>query len=632
MLKVLLVNPPFSDIGAPYPGIAHLTAYLRHLGYDVDQCDLGLRVFLRLFSQSGVTAIEQAAKSLAPTDDRNGTLVRRFLSVADRYSALTDSVVRFLQGHDEAMARAILSRRLLPEGPRLYPLALKPAVAAWFAAQTPRDQARFLASHFLFDLFDVIKVISPEFGFQQYGQRLLRSRTSFSELDTQLRSEQQTVVDQFIIEETRALVDEIQPDVMGFSCPFPGAIFGTLRTAQEVKRHAPRTTTVLGGGFVNTELRRLSDPRVFDYIDFVLYDDGERPMEVLLEHLGGRRQKEQLFRARYREADRVVWVQGAEADVPFRDRPAPDYRGLPTSSYLSVVEPGLAHQLWADKWNKLIVAHGCYWKRCTFCDTTLDYIGAFAPDSADGVVKRMESVHATTGWTGFHFVDEAAPPALLKAVAMRIRSAGLPFTWWGNVRFDQYFTPEVCRTLADGGCIAVSGGIEVASERVLRLIDKGVDLPQLARVTWALASSGIKVHGYLMYGFPSQTAQETVDSLEIVRQLFAEGCLHSAFWHRFALTEYSPIARNPAAYGIEPVDVPEPREGWFAFNVVKYEETNAAVHRSLGQGLQRAVQAFMLGEGLTTDVRTWLVGDFDAPSIPSDAVRSWIAAGTPQPR
>ena len=53
------------------------------------------------------------------------------------------------------------------------------------------------------------------------------------------------------------------------------------------------------------------------------------------------------------------------------------------------------------------------------------------------------------------------------------------------------------------------------------------------------------VHAYLMYGFPTQTAQETIDSLEVVRQLFEAGVVQSGFWHQFAMTAHSPIGINP---------------------------------------------------------------------------------------
>ena len=66
---------------------------------------------------------------------------------------------------------------------------------------------------------------------------------------------------------------------------------------------------------------------------------------------------------------------------------------------------GLAQyrRLWSDgRWNKLTLAHGCYWKKCNFCDVTLDYIGRYDAASADLLVDRIESIvrdlgHELTG-------------------------------------------------------------------------------------------------------------------------------------------------------------------------------------------------------------------------------------------
>jgi radical SAM superfamily enzyme YgiQ (UPF0313 family) len=125
------------------------------------------------------------------------------------------------------------------------------------------------------------------------------------------------------------------------------------------------------------------------------------------------------------------------------------------------------HRLWSDgRWNKLTVAHGCYWKKCSFCDVTLDYIGRYDAAAADVLVDRIEAMIAETGQTGFHLVDEAAPPAGLRALAERLL-ARRDITWWGNIRFEKTFTPELCQLLARSGCVAVSGGLEVASDRLL---------------------------------------------------------------------------------------------------------------------------------------------------------------------
>jgi hypothetical protein len=264
------------------------------------------------------------------------------------------------------------------------------------------------------------------------------------------------------------------------------------------------------------------------------------------------------------------------------------------------------HRLWSDgRWNKLTVAHGCYWKKCSFCDTSLDYIRRYDSLSADLLVDRIEALVAETGQTGFHLVDEAAPPAGLRALAERLLARNVVITWWGNIRFEKTFTLELAELLAASGCVAVSGGLEVASNRLLKLMQKGVTVEQVARVTRAFSEVGVMVHAYLMYGFPTQTEQETIDSLERVRQLFEAGCIDSGFWHRFAATAHSPIGLEPARFGIKLGRSPAVR---FARNDLAFTDPTGADHDFLGGGLRKAVYNFMHGIGLDADIRTW----FDA--------------------
>jgi len=175
-------------------------------------------------------------------------------------------------------------------------------------------------------------------------------------------------------------------------------------------------------------------------------------------------------------------------------------------------------------------------------------------------------------------------------------------SWWGNIRFEKTFTSELCRLLAEAGCVAVSGGLEVASDRLLDLMKKGVTVEQVARVTRAFTGAGIMVHAYLMYGFPTETVQDTVDALERVRQLFAAGCIQSAYWHRFAATAHSPIGLHPAQYGIT---LRPPRRITFAHNDVEFDDPVGADHDHLGGGLRKALYNYMHGVGLDADVRTW---------------------------
>jgi radical SAM superfamily enzyme YgiQ (UPF0313 family) len=376
---------------------------------------------------------------------------------------------------------------------------------------------------------------------------------------------------------------------------------------------------------VNTELRLLAEPRIFKDIDFITLDDGERPMECLLEHLAGRRGREDLFRTFVKEGDSVRLISSkTEHDVPFRDTGIPTYDGLPLSKYISVLEMlNPMHRLWSDsRWNKVTLAHGCYWKKCNFCDVTLDYIGRYDPVSADLTIDRMLSLANETGHSGFHFVDEAAPPAALRSLSRRILERGIVASWWGNLRFEKTFTPELAQLMADAGCIAVTGGLEVASDRLLKLMQKGVTVAQVARVTRAFREAGIMVHAYLMYGFPTQTEQETIDSLERVRQLFAADCIQSAYWHRFSATVHSPIGKDPEKFGIRLLQMPK---GPFAKNDLDFEDPTGCDHDALGFGLRKALYNFMYGIGLDADVREWFEMRVPRTTVRKDLIQRALA-------
>ena len=165
-------------------------------------------------------------------------------------------------------------------------------------------------------------------------------------------------------------------------------------------------------------------------------DAGERPLLALLEHLAGKRSQSRLVRTFLRSDGEVRYVNFAEPDVPFEEVGTPTWDGLPLDRYLSLLDLlNPMHRLWSDgRWNKLTVAHGCYWKKCSFCDVSLDYISRYDAASAETLLDRIEAVVAETGQTGFHFVDEAAPPKSLKALAAEIQRRGTVISWWGNVR------------------------------------------------------------------------------------------------------------------------------------------------------------------------------------------------------
>lgn len=610
-LRVLCVIPPMTQLNTPYPSTAYLTGFLRSRGVDAVQEDVALALVLTLFSPAGLSQLRALADAM-PAHKRSAT-VQAFLCEFDRYRAAVTPAVAFLQGRDPSIAHRICGRNFLPEGPRFASLDVfiddeGGDPLAWaFGALGVQDRARHLATLFLNDLADVLReVADPRFEFVRYGESLAQSQASFDPLAEALAAVP-TLVDATLQALTLSALERHRPGLVLVSVPFPGSVYAAFRIAQAIKAHDPSVVVALGGGYVNTELRELSDPRVFDYFDFVTLDDGERPILALLQYLQGKRLRLNLVRTFLRHEGKVRYLNSGEPDVPFEEVGTPTWDGLPLERYLSLLDMlNPMHRLWSDgRWNKLTVAHGCYWKKCSFCDVSLDYISRYDGAAASTLVDRIEAIIAETGFSGFHFVDEAAPPKALKALAEELQRRHRAISWWGNIRFEKTFTPELCRQLADSGCIAISGGLEVASDRLLKLMQKGVSVEQVARVTRAFSDAGILVHAYLMYGFPTQTVQDTVDALEYVRQLFAEGCIQSGFFHRFTCTVHSPVGMNPRAYGIRLQPLPP---GGFAKNDVPFIDPAGVDHQALGVALNKALYNFMHGIGLDEDVRSWFSG------------------------
>ena len=608
-MKVLSLIPPMTQLNTPYPSTAYLTGFLRSRKIDAVQEDLALALVLSFFTSQGISEIRTQALNL-PEEERS-TSVNYFLDYFEIYQDTIEPVIAFLQGRDSTLSHRINSRDFLPEGPRFFSLDAyddedSADPLAWaFGVLGSHDRARHLATLYLNDLSDVLRdAVDNRFEFVRYAESLASSQPTFTPLADALATEP-TLMDVHLQKLTIQAVERHQPSLVILSVPFPGAMYAALRIAQTIKTQHPKIKIALGGGYVNTELRELTEPRIFDYVDFISLDSGERPLLNILEHLAGKRSIERLVRTFVRnDAGQVQLMSWQEPDIPFEDVGVATWDGLPLNSYLSLLDMlNPMHRLWSDgRWNKLTVAHGCYWKKCSFCDVNLDYISRYETASASLLVDRIVQIIAETGQTGFHFVDEAAPPKILKTLAEELIRRKVMISWWGNIRFEKTFTPDLAKLLAKSGCIAMSGGLEVASDRLLNLMKKGVTVEQVARVTKGFSDAGILVHAYLMYGFPTQTVQETVDALEYVRQLFENGCIQSGFFHRFTCTVHSPVGQNPEEYGITLMPLPAVS---FAKNDIAFVDPSGVDHDALGQGLKKAIYNFMHGVGLEQDVHTW---------------------------
>ncbi len=620
-MNILLITPPFCQLNTPYPGTAFLKAWLDKKGHRVTQADTGLETWLRLFSPEGL----EESVFTPPDNSEAGLLFSRRIEENDslkrvwtlrrEYCARIAPVLSFLQGNDSTLATLLCRPGYLPEGDRFR--SREDDADALYGSLGITDRARLRSTLFLEDLADFYRLTRDEdFGFSRYADQLAMSPPSFDKLYLKARSPGSDV-SRIHSEILREKIEKTEPRIVGFSVPFPGNMLEALRAAVFIRENYPEIHLTLGGGYVNTELREIGDIRIAEFFDSLTLDDGEDALEALAsslesapEQTPSQNSRKDLVRTWLPVDGQWQYFEGPRGHhIRHKDRPAPDYEGLPLDRYLSLVDrENPMHRLWSEgPWIKMMLAHGCYWKRCAFCDTSLDYIGRFDTGSASLLASQIEELIEKTGLRSFHFVDEAAPPALLKELAIELLRRDISISWWTNIRFEKNFTPQLCRLLARSGCIAVSGGLEVASDRLLAKIDKGVTVPQVSRVAASFRKADIMVHAYLMYGFPGQNSQELIDSLDAVRQLFSCGLIQSAYWHHFALTAHSPVGRRPDEFG---VTIKGPEHAGFARNDLQFSQDSEDLE-PYGRGLRTALYNYMRGQGFSLPLKQWF--DFKTP-------------------
>jgi hypothetical protein len=615
--SLFLFTPPFTQLNTPYPATAYLKGFLNTQNIPCFHADLGIEVILQLFSQDGLSAL------FSIENEKEKTLnAQRILALKHHYIHTIDIAVGFLQGKNPNFAYQIAHRQLLPEAERFESLD----DLHWaFGSMGLHDKAKHIATLYLEDIADYIKeCVDEHFGFSRYAEKLGRCANTFDELYEALHNKP-SYIDTLLLQLLHQHLQYRKPSLVCITVPFPGNLYSAFKSAQYIKATFPHIKIAMGGGFANTELRSLSDPRVFDFFDFITLDDGEAPLMHLIEHVNGTRDLQMLKRTFTRIDQQVVYINHSIApDYKQMQLGTPDYRDLLLDQYISAVEIiNPMHKLWSDgQWNKLTMAHGCYWGKCTFCDISLDYIQRYEPLTASHLCDQVETIIEQTKQRSFHFVDEAAPPALMKAFALEVIKRKIKIIWWTNIRFEKSFTEDLCHLLKASGCIAVSGGLEVASDRLLALIQKGVTVEGVSEVAYHFSKAGILVHAYLMYGFPTETMQETVDSMEVVRQMFEEGILRSAFWHQFAMTAHSPIGLHPEQFQVKKVNE---NEGPFANNDIDFIDEKGVNPHLFSKGLKISLYNYMQGAGIDYPLQKWFEYKIPNTSIDKKYIANIIA-------
>ena len=654
MKNVITIIPPLLQLNSPYPSGAYLTAFFKNEGCDAHWIDLSIRLFYELFSRSGLTrlfelsekrALQLADEAEAKGDDNTAFNLRRYISQKEAWIEWIDFITSVLSGGGaREKEHQFLYSPFAPRGNRMENYLSEVSESG---REPTVDDVRFLCSFALADLSDYITVaFDSQFSLVRYAESLTVDSRTFSDFEKQIDS---PVMEHFykpVLDELFCADSLVKPGndncvLICISIPFAGTFLPALYTARWFKQQfGEKVFVCIGGGFVNTELREANDPALAKYIDAISYDRGYGSYHALLSLsscdkltlsslTGQSLYKLRLFTSQADGSVKItepLWQDAGleKYENQITSKIVPDYSDIDFSIYPRMCDDtNSMHRIWTDgTWIKAYLAHGCYWHRCAFCDTSLDYVCGYKPTDIEPLFNGLLKTAREKGLYGIHFVDEALPPVALKKFALLNARAGNPLYFWGNVRFEKTFTKDLAAFLSYCGLGGVSAGIESATGTGLESINKGTDIASITRACCAFKEAGILVHAYMIYGFWNDTPQSIIDSMETLRQFFAAGLLDSAFWHKFVLTRNSTVYNQWKKDGTLHLVSREESSSAFARNNLHFKGEEK--FNKFGSPLEVALNSWMHGNRLEQKIQKWFDFPVPQPTVPRNFIETKI--------
>ncbi len=513
-MKVMLFFPPNWTPTMPHLALPTLTAFLRQAGVEVIQRDLNAEVF-------------------------DHVLTRRYLRGSlDKVRRLAASP----RGLRPAMPPSDRVQWALREGPRL----VAEVEAAVRVIRSPAFFEGPVGRRAFLTVAESLELASLPFYPADLHLQSYQAAVPVDESRALLRGVQDPQTNMFLEIYRDLALDDIrreQPDVVGISIPSMPQMLPGMTLAYLVKQAGLRSHVTVGGPHISMLREALvQTPALFDLIDSAVAFDGETPLLELAAAVASGQGLAQVPNLIWRDGDQVR-TNALHEREKIAALPLPDFDGLMLDKYLA-----------PDRVLPLLTARGCYFGKCTFCNTGYGEPGGFSQQRAEQVIDQMQTLHERYGVRKIFFSDEAISPRNLKNLSARLAEMGSPFEWGGCARFEKVVSQELLQSMQAGGCRMILFGLESASTGVIQLMDKGTELEHMSRILRQSAEAGIWNHTFFFFGFPGETL---ADAQQTVNFLYAhKSYIHSAALGTFLMERYSPAHRFPESFGVRVIEDP----------------------------------------------------------------------------
>ncbi len=331
-------------------------------------------------------------------------------------------------------------------------------------------------------------------------------------------------------------VNDLNPDIICISIDAVSQIAASCTLAALLKEKSTAKIAFLGNYYSRITDTIKKYPEFFDiFCDYIVPDELEIPtLPKLFEHLEGKIPVEEVPNILYKK-DNMVKENQSCPSIKLSERPVWDLSDFDLSLYPTpeIVLPQLS-------------SRGCYWGKCSFCDHYFGQKTDIKPVSQ--FVDELETINKKYGIKHFELIDECISPNYLLAMSKEILKRNLDIYFFNYARLETGFNEEVLSTAYKAGCRMLLWGFESASEKVMKDINKGIDLDKREDILRLARKIGIWNFAFLFFGFPTETQSDAIETIEYLKN--HKDIISSYGRSVFTLGKHSYIIKNPEKFSI----------------------------------------------------------------------------------
>ncbi len=497
-MKILLLYPPQWTPNSPYLALPLLSAQLKKQGYETEIRDINIEFFNHILTKSSLSKRLSEARNI-------------FDNLSKEISENYPDAEKNFNTYSTEEQTTLLKFRRIAQVLNGKPFVEETVNNAEDAVAVLKSKEDFYDPEKLFSakmtVQEALKIASLPFAPNEiiydnyFGNPLLKM--DWVNIDAQCKDKSLNMFYEYFEDEAEKIAEN-NCGLICISVPDLSQLIPAFTLSRLIKQKTDKPVAIGGNYITQNKADFANHPEIFvEYCDFLSVGDGEKSIIDLAEYAEGKRDIKSVSNLMYKAENEVICNPPAE-ELDFTQVAYADFDGLDFSLYFSP-ETVIPMQL----------SKGCYWGKCTFCDY---YYGQQCYDTKKipDVIDEIKHFMNKYGTKNFLFIDEAVPPKYYNKLADAILENNLEIYFYSFVRLEKGFTREVLDNLYKAGFRIGLWGYEAWSERVMKMMNKGIDLSERIRILRDAREAGIWNNALFIMGYPTETREEIEKTISVM--------------------------------------------------------------------------------------------------------------------